>query len=137
MRLGSPPLPLRPALHAPARGQPQQQQQQQREQEMLLDFSAGARGQQRDSCVAGPLLALTSMAESKTPPPASSASSSPRSCSAATPHGIEHILSRPPPSVQQPPAQQPTNLQPAHRLAAAVSHACCVGHIDTTWSLAQ
>lgn len=131
MRLGSPPLPLRPALHAPARGHPpqqqqnQQQQREQREQEMLLDFSAGARGQQstRESCVAGPLLALTSMAESKTPPPASSASSSPRSCSAATPHGIEHILSRPPPSVQ-PPAPQPANMQPAHRLAAAVSHAC-------------
>jgi hypothetical protein len=26
--------------------------------------------------------------------------------------------------MQQAPAQQPTNLQPAHRLAAAVSHAC-------------
>jgi hypothetical protein len=83
---------------------------------MLLDL--------RDSCRAshgGPLTALTSMTESKTPPPGSSASSSPRL--PATPHGIEHILNKP--SSLMPPNQQHAAQQHQpplnQRLAAAVS----------------
>ncbi|XP_059487178.1 homeobox protein Nkx-6.2-like [Neocloeon triangulifer] len=77
---------------------------------MLLDL--------RDNCRAqGPLTALTSMTESKTPPPGNSASSSPRL--PATPHGIEHILNKPSALQTTHNPQPPLN----QRLAAAVAAA--------------
>ncbi|XP_065335670.1 homeobox protein Nkx-6.2-like [Cloeon dipterum] len=77
---------------------------------MLLDLRDNCRAQAQ-----GPLTALTSMTESKTPPPGSSASSSPRL--PATPHGIEHILNKPSalPNAHNP--QPPLN----QRLAAAIA----------------
>ncbi|CAB3367007.1 Hypothetical predicted protein [Cloeon dipterum] len=80
--------------------------------DMLLDLRDNCRAQAQ-----GPLTALTSMTESKTPPPGSSASSSPRL--PATPHGIEHILNKPSalPNAHNP--QPPLN----QRLAAAVAAA--------------